>query len=268
MYAVETIGSFNEFTIAIDQLHTEWKLQPGCIWYRGLSSHKHSLTPRVVWQKIADEDSLIEDFLHSYRPLCNEHPTDAWQLYALMQHFRLPTRLLDWSKSPLVALFFALENLDKKDVDLENLDKKDVDPVVWAIDPYVFNGLTCGYESVYVPQEARGSTEGVQLKNLLPRALRNEETSSFLKLPLAIEPPLGNQRIISQQGCFTVHGSDKTGIEEIFTAKGSDRIVQFRIDHVFANHVLESLHNLGFKEDFIYQDLDALSRRIIRERTN
>ncbi len=55
-----------------------------------------------------------------------------WEWISLAQHYRVPTRLLDWSENPLVALYFAVE------VD-EDSNGAQVDGRVWALNPLQLN---------------------------------------------------------------------------------------------------------------------------------
>jgi len=61
-------------------------------------------------------------------------PKDEWDWIFLMQHYRAPTRLLDWSESPLVALYFAL--VDKL--------QEDSDGALWCMDPIALNRIANG----------------------------------------------------------------------------------------------------------------------------
>ena len=61
----------------------------------------------------------------------------AWLF--LMQHYRLPTRLLDWTEGPLIALFFAVEGE-------EDAEK---DGVLWALEPFAMNGVLNGDEACF-----------------------------------------------------------------------------------------------------------------------
>ena len=56
-------------------------------------------------------------------------PNDYFDWLVLMQQYSLPTRLLDSSESPLVALIFALEESSKEERDA----------AVWAIEPMKWN---------------------------------------------------------------------------------------------------------------------------------
>src|ERR1035441_4262176 len=65
---------------------------------------------------------FMQEFWHRCFYLLPSHPEDQYDVMSLAQHYGLPTRLLDWSSNPLMALFFAVESFQPKH------------PVVWVFD--------------------------------------------------------------------------------------------------------------------------------------
>lgn len=84
--------------------------------------------------------------------------------------------------------------------------------------------------------------------------------------PFAFKHPLVNPRISAQKGCFTFHGSSTGGIEKYFADASNECLVKLVLRNPNnRNEIINQLYALGFKEDDIYQDLNSLSRRILRE---
>lgn len=247
--------STQEYLEIIYRLPTAWNLHPSGLWYRGVKESDFSLVPGCIWQKIdLDlEESCVSEFLIHYRSFYPEATQDPLELYALMQHYGLPTRLLDWTTSPLIALYFAME----KESETSN--------AVWAMSPSDLNRITTGFESNIVPKR---SLEHCPTRSWLPGMLREGPTSEVPENPFAFKHPLVNPRISAQKGCFTFHGKGLKGIEEYFSSEGNDCITKLVLKTPSKRgEILEQLYSLGFKEDDIYRDLNSLTRRIVREQS-
>lgn len=235
----------------------------GNLWFRGTSDISFGLVPGLYREECrANEGSLVHAFLVGYRGYVGDMPDNPWDIYGLMQHHGLPTRLLDWSRSPLNALYFALSS------DPERVSER----VIWAMNPYALNLLAIGIDSTFCPSGLASRAisvgkGGINLDAYLPEALDALDHFSLPKAPVAIEARHTNARVRSQLGCFTVHGCDRSPVERYFPNDSKDlfRLVispKCRIDF------LEDLHTLGVNEESIFQDLDSMVRRIRRERAH
>lgn len=111
--------------------------------YRGQSVESWHLLPSLArifdnlqydhpfsdWSYLQIEDNLIKEFIRRSMPYLVQKPTSFLEWLSVAQHYRLPTRLLDWSENPLVGLFFAVA---------EHFEDEGA---VWAMKPTVWQSL-------------------------------------------------------------------------------------------------------------------------------
>ncbi len=235
----------------------------GNLWFRGVPKTKQLPIPGIIWQDAFEKEGDLEhDFLVSYKSYVDGNHFEPWEVYALMQHHGLPTRLLDWSESPLVALYFALTS------EPESMTYR----AVWVLNPYELNRKTLGENSLFCPavitaEEFEVGGKQLNINAYLPPNLVPEGLEELPELPIAINATQHIKRVSAQKGCFTVHGSKPEGINKYLDKQ--DDFHMIRIDarsKKVRDSMIKTLACLGIDEEFIYQDLDSLCRRIKRVR--
>jgi type I restriction enzyme M protein len=105
---VHTASSFLDYITIVE------KSSGSCHMWRGVSKKEFKLIPKVArdWRLNTDllrmiEDHLLENFKIRATPYLDFYPKNDWEWLALGQHYGLSTRLLDWTRNPLIALYFA-----------------------------------------------------------------------------------------------------------------------------------------------------------------
>lgn len=163
-------------------------------WFRGHKSVDWELCPSALRYDREDQRNRAINGLRDFRRLQEfrlpKSPAAAEQFkwLQLAQHYGLPTRLLDWTQSPTVALYFACQDRDK-------------DGAVFAMKPRDLNRLS-------IPKAGLDVIDPDEHSGILAPYLKldGRETARGLKT-IAVQPTWNSDRIILQQGMFTLHGA-------------------------------------------------------------
>jgi len=226
------------------------------LWFRGQKCWEWGLSPKLYREpyRDADENEIRLEFQsQGIQLISGRTPTYKWDWYFLMQHHRVPTRLLDWTENSLVALFFAVEE--------EQEANKACDSVVWAMDPWWLNKkLSLGVTGPILPDYEESSQYLPDMED----AFDGEEVRR--QLPAAIEPPHVDRRVAAQSSRFLVFGKtqDLTKSKVVKGKKGKDaRLAKIRIPASARNPLLKQLDDCGVNFSAIYPDLEGLALNIL-----
>ncbi|MBR6509314.1 MAG: FRG domain-containing protein [Clostridia bacterium] len=243
---IETINTIDELLNFI----TELSLKHGQrLWFRGVANKEWDLIPSIQRSsdRMASERFITNDFYIKAKQVMKYAPDkknySAWM--SIMQHFGLPTRLLDWSSSPLVATFFAVEEYKKY---------PQADACVWVLAPGLLNKAE-GFGDCIYPVDA------VTAQNMLLPAFK--ERGQVIELEdkiLACHSTENNLRMYSQQANFTIHNSQK----RLTSICDSDTLYKIIIPSKERGRLLYNLEIFGITESFIYPDLDHISNDLKR----
>ena len=227
--------------------------------YRGMSNVSYKMMTslrRVCKEKSQLLEPVILSNFTKYAVL--EDPsieTSIWRQMILGQHHGLPTRLLDWSFSPLVSLHFALTESD-----LDQMDQHDC--VVWRMDIDELHGML---PERYQRVMEKESTTAFSLKMLQEACTGPEQYDADMqgKAMLIVEPPSIEQRIVNQFSFFSIIPSGMEDIEA-FLNEHTNKTVRFIIKKEIRWRARDLLDQLNISERIIYPGLDGLSRWLER----
>ena len=195
-----------------------------CWWvFRGTKRHDYrlrsSLDRRLDHRSERGDAETAEDYLLSqFQKAAHHHmgasiqPDSKLEWLALMQHFGTPTRLLDFTRSPYVACFFALDEPD------EDTNGEIQDRAIWAVDTdwLVRNSFR------RIREKFSGCSENSFLDCQFLADNFNELFVNNQKMVLPVVPPRSNLRLLAQQGLFLCPGVAEAGFEENLVSFNDD----------------------------------------------
>ncbi|WP_038473388.1 FRG domain-containing protein [Fimbriimonas ginsengisoli] len=218
--------------------------------YKGLSSSEYMLTTTLMRLRgdfPAVERHLIRNF-KKYAQRDVSTIDSLWNWVALAQHHGLPTRLLDWTYSPFVALHFATAGHD-----LGHHDS-----IVWAIDYVGAHELLPDRQRKALREEG----SDVWTTELLDAHVPTWEALNGLgdgeDVLFFFEPPSLDQRIVNQYALFSVLSNPSRTIEEWAGVHPhlAKRIV---IPKELCWEVRDKLDQANINERVLFPGLDGLS---------
>ncbi len=186
------VTSLHQLIAAIDAAHASLESQP---WWRGHSCSNWDLVPKVF--RRADfgpkyETNIALKFVQKAQtrhPKCPD-PSNRHEWLFLMQHYGLPTRLLDWSESPLIAAYFA--------VSLSEHEEED--GAIWALNPFLMGKVLAGTQGLSDPRHSR-------VKTLIDKVFESGDATDDYAIGVVTSEV--DPRMMMQQAAMVVHGSPR-----------------------------------------------------------
>jgi hypothetical protein len=224
--------------------------------FRGHPLLNHTLSSSLVRlsQPGGDAGRLELALLRNFRKYAHGEAVRAdsiWDWLALGQHRGLPTRLLDWTYSPLVALHFATQ-------DPAEFDK---DGVVWCVNFVEANKRLPRRLRAILEQEGSDTLTVEMLSGF--RSLREFDALSRTPFVVFLEPPAVDTRILNQLALFSLMRNPNARLDEWLRdhPKLCRRVL---IPARLKWEIRDKLDQANINERVLFPGLDGLSRWLAR----
>jgi hypothetical protein len=201
------------------------------------------------------ERHLLRNFRKYARRNSVEHDT-LWNWLALAKHHGLPTRLLDWSFSPFVALHFATSNAA--------LYHKD--GAIWAIKFVEAHGLLPEKLQHTLRDEGSGVFTVEMLAELMPE-MEDLEGQGQQDFVLFFEPPSLDERIVNQFALFSMMSRADAALEP-WLEQHPLMYKKIIIPAQLKWEVRDKLDQANINERVLFPGLDGLSQWLARHYSN
>ncbi len=223
--------------------------------FRGLSDVSYRLETTLI--RLGGDYSMLERHLlrnFSKYALRNVVERDAiWHWLSVAQHYGLPTRLLDWTYSPFIAMHFATANIEKFDLD----------GVIWAVNYLKAHQLLP--DKLRYQLDAEGAnvfTVGMLAESV--RSLQELDDLSRANFVVFFEPPSIDDRIVNQFAFFSVM-SDSSALLDHWLNSHPELWRKIIIPADLKWEIRDKLDQANITERVLFPGLAGLSRYLKRQ---
>lgn len=263
-FSFEFKGAIKSLTEYIETIRNARKdLGEERLWYRGQSNtKKYKLLPSIgrphfyneKKYKFSDysfdqEERILERFSRRAYSHLNRS-LNPWEAIFLARHYNLPTRILDWTASPLIALYFAC------------VDNPGIDGEIWAIrhNPKSIEireyNLAIDMPDKFSHPCKLFSDKTCQCSHSTP------DTYDAIKI---VYPLYNSPRIVAQDGVFTLHTKPDKALNEYANQTfcperlDIDFLLKWEVEQTSKPEIIKELDWLGINKRIIFPDLDGLA---------
>ena len=231
--------AFLDFLNEIEKVRNKLRCSNSGAFYRGHSQVTHNLVPSLLRGNFSEtiEHNLYVDSFARGRHLI-KNTRNSWEFLSIMQHYGIPTRLLDWSESLSTALFFALSELDSESQ-------------IWVTNAFELNRSN---KISKVPKIITIGIDEIKDYEKCFINLDNREKWRYDK-PIFLQIPWVDKRIVNQKGFFTFH-SNKKPMEE----SCKEYVKSVTISKEAKQGARKFLEYSGINENTLFPDLEGFGR--------
>ena len=225
--------------------------------YRGSARSTRSLVTSLdrlggqLHEKCDLESHILRNYARQSRPHVDA-AADDWELLFSAQHHGVPTRLLDWTYSPLVAAHFATAVATATE-----------DRVVWRLDWRAVHRCF-GFPELALFTRDLDATLNEGRGTLTPWTLF-EEWPKQREFACMVEPPSLDARIVAQSAVFTFMSETTCSFDAFLERHGlADSLTRFIIPAADVPRMRDQLDLVGMDERRLFPDLDGVAEGLRR----
>jgi hypothetical protein len=218
--------------------------------YRGLSDHSFELQSSLI-RLGGDFKNLEKNLIRNFSKYAYKNDYahySIWNWMSLAQHHGLPTRLLDWTFSPYVALHFSTVETSKNNID----------GVIWAVDFIkLIDMLPSEFKKILRNENAVGFSISM-LNQICPSLNKFDEYSKKSEFLLFFDPPSLDERIINQFAMFSILPNPERKVSD-WLSLHPDCFKKIIIPSSLKWEIRDKLDQANITERVLFPGLDGLS---------